>query len=176
MFRRETVMVVVGRQTEEAVAAAQERVIRLFLVGVNAVHHGAVVVNFAGEETFQAAVIVERLERPVRVIVGNQESGVIQFGNERIDGVKVPVIRQRLDLAAVGKLVPREAVEMIAAAEIGIFDHPIAHVGFIGRQRQKIVVCQFVVADAAVMVGVCNHGISAFLVFFFDLLNGPVAV
>ena len=79
MAQGQAVVVVVGGQGKQPLAAAEHLVIDLGIEAVQAVVLAAVVVDLHGEQALQAAVIPPVLEGPVGVVVTHQKTQAVHL-------------------------------------------------------------------------------------------------
>ncbi len=94
MVERLFVVVVIRGDAAQTITKAQQGVVHMGLVAVNPVEiKCAVIEYFTREDAFQLSVVVQRLKRPVGVVIADDKPAADEFCNKIIDAFHVLIGR-----------------------------------------------------------------------------------
>ena len=182
MAQGEPVVVVVGGQGQQPLAAAEHLVVDLGIEAIQAVVLAAVVVDLHGEQPLQPAVIPPVLKGPVGVVVVDQKPQPVHPGNVLVKPLQVPVgaLRQGRGLLFPGVLL---GVCVQQVQVVGFGNGPGMVRGALLRkvhlqtcQRQEILVVKLCVVGVFPVVCKGHNGVALGLVGLFHLLGGEFPI
>ena len=197
MIGRETVMIIVRCDAINAFSVREHIVINLRRVIEISGDHTAEIADFHCVHAFVSVIIFACFSRPYGMIIGNEESFFARVFDCPVDAfgriaaekrgfifIKFYLIFIFFRVAVQIAFVPVGLLTLFGRkcdkADVTSFRNGTVlikiEVHFKARQSEEIFIGQIMMRNHNVVVGICDDGITAFCIFFFELFRCPTSI